>query len=86
MGFQPISGWECLFYNRALKLIFSVYVDDFKLVGKSESIKKGWDLITGSGLVLDPPTPLGDYLGCGQFPGACPGAARHGAACCSLLA
>jgi hypothetical protein len=25
-------------------------------------------LITGSGLVLDPPTPLGDYLGCGQFP------------------
>ena len=57
-----------IFYNRALKLILSVYVDDPKLVGKSESIKKGWDLITGSGLVLDPPTPLGDYLGCGQFP------------------
>ena len=25
-------------------------------------------MITSSGLVLDPPTPLGDYLGCGQFP------------------
>ena len=68
VGFQPIPGWECLFYHRALKLILSVYVDDFKLVGKSESIKKGWDLITGSGLVLDPPTPLGDYLGCGHGP------------------
>ena len=51
-----------------LKLILSVYVDDFKLVGKKENLKEGWRLITGSGLVLDPPTPLGDYLGCGQFP------------------
>ena len=31
-------------------------------------MKEGWGLITNSGLVLDPPTPLGDYLGCGQFP------------------
>ena len=31
-------------------------------------MKQGWNLITNSGLVLDPPTPLGDYLGCGQFP------------------
>ena len=67
-NFEPLPGWECLFYHRQLKLILSVYVDDFKLVGKSENMKKGWDLITNSGLVLDPPTPLGDYLGCGQFP------------------
>ena len=57
-----------LFYHRPLKLILSVYVDDFKLVGKASSMKQGWKLITDSGLVLDPPTPLGDYLGCGQFP------------------
>ena len=25
-------------------------------------------MITSSGLVLDRPTPLGDYIGCGQFP------------------
>ena len=31
-------------------------------------MKEGWKLITDSGLVLDPPTPLGEYLGCGQFP------------------
>ena len=54
--------------HRRLKPILSVYVDDFKLVGKKESLKEGWELITGSGLVLDPPTPLGDYLGCGQSP------------------
>jgi hypothetical protein len=66
--FEPIPGWECLFYHRRLKLILSVYVDDFKLVGKKTSLQEGWNLITGSGLVLDPPTPLGDYLGCGQFP------------------
>ena len=67
-NFEPIPGWECLFFHRQLKLILSVYVDDFKLVGKATSLKEGWKLITNSGLVLDPPTPLGDYLGCGQFP------------------
>ena len=66
--FQPIPGWECLFFHRELELILSVYVGDFKLVGKKTSMKGGWTLITNSGLVLDPPTPLGDYLGCGQFP------------------
>ena len=67
-NFEPVPGWECLFFHRPLKLILSVYVDDFKLVGRSSSFKQGWKLITDSGLVLDPPTPLGDYLGCGQFP------------------
>ena len=50
------------------KLILSVHVDDFKLVGKRENLPKGWALMEKSGLVLDPPDPLGDYLGCGQFP------------------
>ena len=62
--FGPISGWECLFFHRRLKLILSVYVDDFTLVGKQGNLKEGWKLITCSGLVLDPPTPLGDYPGC----------------------
>ena len=51
--FQRIPGWECLFYHRRLKLILSVYVDDFKLVGKKTSMQDGWDLITNSGIVLD---------------------------------
>ena len=66
--FEPVPGWECLLFHRELRLILSVCVDDFKLVGKTEILKAGWGLIMGSGLVLDPPAPLGDYLGCGQFP------------------
>ena len=68
MGVEPITGWECLFARRDLKLILSVYVDDFKLVGRAENLETGWKLMESSGLVLDPPDPLGDYLGCGQFP------------------
>ena len=66
--FEPLQGWECLFVHRKLRLILSVYVDDFKLVGRRENLATGWDLMRKSGLVLDPPTPLGDYLGCGQSP------------------
>ena len=44
----------------------SIYVDDFKLVGKLENRKKGWKLIRQE-IDLDDPTPFGDYLGCGQF-------------------
>ena len=68
VGFESIPGWECLFAHQSLKLILSVYVDDFKLVGRAENLPKGWALMEKSGLVLDPPDPLGDYLGCGQFP------------------
>ena len=50
----------------ALKLLLSIYVDDFKLVGSNENRKKGWLLIRQE-IDLDDPTPFGDYLGCGQF-------------------
>ena len=61
-------GWECVFVHDDLQLILSVYVDDFKLVGVSENLAEGWQLMRDTGLKLDPPEPLGDYLGCGQFP------------------
>ena len=41
VGFEPIPGWECLFAHKEHKLILSVHVDDFKLVGKSESLETG---------------------------------------------
>jgi hypothetical protein len=65
VGFEKMMGWECLFVHKKLSLILSVYVDDFKLVGKSENLKKGWQCLKDAGLLLDNPTPLGDYLGCG---------------------
>lgn len=67
-GFRKMMGWECLFVHDDLQLILSVHVDDFKLVGKSGNSTKGWNAITDTGLELDPPSPLGDYFGCGQFP------------------
>ena len=51
--------------HATLKLFLSVYVDDFKLVGRKENRDKGWKLIRTE-IDLDDPTPFGDYLGCGQ--------------------
>ena len=65
VGFEALEGWECVFVHRKLGLFLSVYVDDFKLAGRAENLQTGWDLIRKH-LRLDPPTPLGDYLGCGQ--------------------
>ena len=41
-GSMPMAGWQCLFFNRRFKLILSVYVVDFKLVDKQESLREGW--------------------------------------------
>ena len=38
----------------------SVYVDDFKLVGRKDRLAKGWRLMTDAGLRLGPPEPLGE--------------------------
>ena len=65
VGFEKFPGWESVYIHRGLKLVLAVYVDDFKLVGLKNNIPKGWELI-GSKNRLDPPTKLGEYLGCGQ--------------------
>ena len=59
-------GWECLFFHRELQVFLSVYVDDFKLAGKTQNLPIAWKRMTDAGLILDPPEPLGRYLGCGQ--------------------
>ena len=64
-GFEPLEGWECIYVHKQLKLFLSVYADDFKMAGASKNMAKGWKLIR-SKLRLDGPTPLGDYVGCGQ--------------------
>ena len=65
-GFQCIIGWECLYFHAQLQVILSVYVDDFKLAGRKESLAKAWQLMRDKGLKLDPPEPFKEYLGCGQ--------------------
>ena len=62
-GFKPIEAWPSCFWHEKLKLMLSVYVDDFKLSGPKESLKKGWDLIRKN-IQMEDPTPLQLYLGC----------------------
>ena len=63
---HPLSGtyWECLYVHRDLEVFRSVYVDDFKLAGEAKNLPKAWKLMTDNQLILDPPEPLGQYLGC----------------------
>ena len=63
VGFEPVDGWPSCFWHPDLKLFLVIYVDDFKLSGPRENLAKGWDLIK-SGLKIEPPGPLGLYLGC----------------------
>ena len=68
LGFEKITGWECLYVHRTKKLFLSVYVDDFKMAGLKVNLKPMWTLLQ-SKLDLDPPTALHGnvYLGCTQW-------------------
>ena len=57
------EGWPSVFFHPKLKLLLVVYVDDFKMSGPKESMKKGWELI-GSKIDMDTPTEANRYLGC----------------------
>ena len=52
-----------MFYNRSLDLLLMVYVDDFKMSGPKQNLKKGWDAIRKD-LKLEDPKPVGKCLGC----------------------
>ena len=40
LGFEKVKGWECLYEHPEERLFLSVYVDDFKMAGAKENIKK----------------------------------------------
>ena len=67
MKWEKLPGWECLYIHREQKLFLSVYVDDFKMVGKLENIPKMWKTMRKE-VDLEPETELSDnvYLGCNQ--------------------
>jgi hypothetical protein len=75
-GFLPVAAedkaWRG-YWNPSLSCYAIVYVDDFKISGPEKNAKKAWELIraenarTGKpGIVLDNPTPAGEFLGCGH--------------------
>ena len=65
VGFQLVfpAAWPSVFFHPTLKLLLAVYVDDLKMSGPSDSMKKGWELVS-SKIDMDTPTPMGRYLGC----------------------
>jgi hypothetical protein len=68
-GYKPVINWPSCYYHSDLQLMLAVYVDDFKLSGPKENLKKGWDLIMRDSkgnerLKIESPAPANLYLGC----------------------
>ena len=62
LGFQSFENWPSTYWHPGWKLFLIVYVDDFKLAGKTESLPKAWAAIR-KGLKMDDPTPMELFLG-----------------------
>ena len=64
-GWKPVlkEMWQSIFYHPKLDLLLTFYVDDLKMAGPTENIKKGWESIQ-SVVVIDDPEPFGRYFGC----------------------
>ena len=62
-----VLNWECLYVDRLRGLFLTVYVDDFKLAGKTENIEPTWKILMKD-VDLEEPTSFLDhvYLGCTQ--------------------
>jgi len=68
VGFRNLGGWRSTYFHDRLKLMLTVYVDDFKLAGPAEKLKEGWSLIRSSfagdgGIETDEPADVSKYLG-----------------------
>ena len=44
-GFVKVQEWDSVYIHPVLKLILTVYVDDFKMAGPVVSMARGWELI-----------------------------------------
>ena len=44
-GFEPIQGWECLYYNKELRAFLRVYLDDIKLAAPKHSLASIWEML-----------------------------------------
>ena len=64
-GWVPVLKeiWKSLFFNPSLNLLLVVYVDDLKMAGPTENMKKGWQSIS-SVIDIDDPESYGRYFGC----------------------
>merc|ERR1711907_464782 len=60
--FEPVSEINSLFYRDDLKLLLTVYVDDFILTGPTENLAQGWEDIKQAGIILGRVEEPGLYL------------------------
>jgi hypothetical protein len=64
VGYQSFgSEWPSVFYHKELKLLLTIYVDDFKLAGPSKALPKLWKEMRER-ITLSDPTKSGKFLGC----------------------
>ena len=69
VGFQAVGEeWPSCYFHPQLRLFLVVYVDDFKMAGPKDNLAKGWSLLR-KGLDIEPPVPIGVYLGCSHEEG-----------------
>ena len=65
VGYEPVEGWPGCYWHPRLKLLLVVYVDDFKLSGPTEQVRKGWKVLRKK-INMGDPAPVDLYLGCRQ--------------------
>ena len=69
VDFVPLgSEWPSVFFHQRLKLLLTVYVDDFKMAGPHAHLDDGWALLR-SRLDIGPESSSGMYLGCNVIKG-----------------
>ena len=44
-GFKAVPEWKSTYFHKRLKLLLTVYVDDFKMSGPKANVKEGWKLL-----------------------------------------
>ena len=54
VDFCPVENWPSCYWHEKLQLMLCVYVDDFKLSGPRDNLRKGWDIIQGCLLYTSP--------------------------------
>jgi hypothetical protein len=69
IGFEKIDSWGSCYFHPVHRTFLIVYVDDFKMAGPVESLRKCWDLIQTpvpgkESLKIEPPEPVNRFLGC----------------------
>jgi hypothetical protein len=69
VGFEKIDSWGSCYFHPVHKTFLIVYVDDFKMAGPTDSLRKCWALIQSpvegkEFLNIEPPEPVNRFLGC----------------------